>query len=226
MKEQGTCHELAPRWHTALLVTLMLAVAVTGTILMLRGDAVPGAAGAVGPGFTAYLPMIVVQLGLVVYVVRVGRSRTVLVELLGRGWGRPARALVDGLLAAALWLVILGGELAWRAAFGAHAALAMLPRSLGEKLGWVVVATVVGVSEEIVYRGYLQTQLAGFGKHIAIGISAQAVLFGIAHAAQGGGAVVRFAVYGVLFGLLAFKRQSLWPGILCHVWTDVASGVF
>lgn len=223
MKEQGTCQELAPRWHTALLVTLMLAVAVTGTILMVRGAEVPGAREAARPGFSAYLPLIAVQSALAIYVARIGRPRSVLAELLGRGWGSSARAVTDVLLAATLWLVIVAGELAWRAAFGASDAVSMLPRSLGEKAGWVVVAAVVGMSEELVYRGYLQTQLAGFGKSIAMGIVGQAVLFGAAHAAQGGGAAARFAVYGALFGLLAFWRKSLWPGILCHVWTDVAS---
>ncbi|WP_437760941.1 CPBP family intramembrane glutamic endopeptidase [Sorangium sp. So ce1389] len=53
----------------------------------------------------------------------------------------------------------------------------------------------------------------------------QAALFGLAHGEQGWGAMARIAAYGLAFGALARWRQSLWPGILCHAWTNLASGL-
>jgi hypothetical protein len=37
--------------------------------------------------------------------------------------------------------------------------------------------------------------------------------------------MARIALYGVGFGALARWRRSLAPGIVCHVWTDLASGL-
>jgi uncharacterized protein len=89
----------------------------------------------------------------------------------------------------------------------------------------VIVAASVGFGEELVFRGYLQTQLTAFTGSAGVGIVLQAVLFGIVHAEQGATTAARLAVYGLAFGALARWRRSLLPGIACHAWTDVASGL-
>ncbi|MDB4942325.1 MAG: Abortive infection protein [Labilithrix sp.] len=226
---------LAPRWHTALLVALIVSVAVAGTLLTLggHGEAIAQPRErARNVLLLAYLPLIVVQLALAAYVSIVARAPGTLRALVGRGWDRPARALIDFVTAALLWVAIVLGELGYRAASvaghngNAGANAAMLPHTLNEKAAWVLAAVVVGTCEEIVYRGYLQTQLTRFLGGVPRGIAAQAVLFGIAHASQGPAAMARFAVYGALFGVVARARRSLVPGMLCHVWTDAASGLF
>ena len=100
----------------------------------------------------------------------------------------------------------------------------MLPHTWTERVAWGLVSLCVGVSEEVVYRGYLQTQLAAFTGHARVAMVLQAVLFGIAHGEQGASAVARLAIYGLAFGALARFRRSLLPGIACHVWTNLASG--
>lgn len=107
---------------------------------------------------------------------------------------------------------------------GAPTPSSLLPGNGVERLGWAAVALSAGFCEEVVYRGYLQSQLAWFTRREGAGILLQALLFGIAHGEQGGAAALRSVVYGVLFGVVARWRRSLWPGIVCHVAIDLTSG--
>lgn len=214
---------LAPRWHTAVLISLMIAVAATGTLLA-RGEGSLEAPSPRGRIVTAYLPLIVVNWGLTIYVCRVGRARSALRPLLGRGWDSVGRAATDLALAAATWLAVEAAEAAagmWRNA----AVVALLPHGGPERAVWVLVAVTVGVCEEVVYRGYLQTQLAAFTGRAGLAVVLQAALFGMAHGEQGLAVVVRFTLYGVVFGALARWRRSLLPGIAAHIGIDLASGL-
>ncbi|RYE87891.1 MAG: CPBP family intramembrane metalloprotease [Myxococcales bacterium] len=228
----GSGAPLAPRWHTLALVALQVSVAAAGLWLTHAGGGVPAAPVAPAPWasrlVSVYLPMVIVQVGLVIYVARVGRPQSALGALIGRRWGTPARAAVDVALGLLAWLLILGGEVAWARwsrVTTATSVTAMLPHTWPERLAWVVVASIVGFSEEVVYRGYLQTQLTAFTRSALAGIVLQAALFGLAHGEQGPAVMVRFALYGLGFGALARWRQSLLPGVVGHVWTDAASGL-
>ena len=222
---------LAPRWHTALLVALILLVFVTGSLLQGHGGvqlpsrvpAEPRSSRLV----SVYLPLLLVNWGLSLYVTRLFLPRNELQELLGRGWSRPRHACVDIALAIALAVLIRVLD-AWlqRVAVGPNAALSsLLPSTGAERLAWVLVASSVGFCEEVVYRGYLQRQLSAFCGSASAGIVLQALLFGLAHGEQGPAAALRVGLYGLLFGALARTRRSLLPGILCHVGLDLASGL-
>jgi len=219
---------LAPRWHTAALVGLYLAVAATGAALQRLGAppvAVPSGGGRV---VAMYLPLLVVQWGIALYVCRVGRARNALATLLGLRWTSIDRAVGDVALAAVGWVAIKAVALAWARTFAsgvAPAVTALLPQSLPERLMWAVVAVSVGFCEEVVFRGYLQRQFEGFWGRPWLAVGLQAALFGVAHGEQGVQAMARAALYGVGFGALARWRRSLVPGILCHAWTDLASGL-
>jgi membrane protease YdiL (CAAX protease family) len=135
--------------------------------------------------------------------------------------------LRDVALAASGWLLLEASEIAWNALGGrgvAGSVAAWLPRTGVERVAWIVVSVSVGVSEELVYRGYLQKQLGAYARRRGAGIVLQAALFGIAHADQGAAAAIRFAVYGIAFGALA-RWRGLLPGMICHVGIDVASGL-
>jgi membrane protease YdiL (CAAX protease family) len=175
-----------------------------------------------------YLPAIAVQWGLVAYVSRLGRGRNFLPELLGRRWTSVARAGTDMALACAGWLLIEGAEFAFARMFGSShgARSAILPLTELERVVWCAFAISAGFCEEVVYRGYLQGQLGGWTHSLNAGIFLQAVLFGLAHADQGGWAAVRLGLYGFGLGLLARYRGSLVPGILCHVGIDLATGLW
>jgi membrane protease YdiL (CAAX protease family) len=218
-------HYLAPPWHTAVLIALILGVAALGT--WLSGgphDVTPLPAS--GSRITAlYLPMITVQWGLAVYVCRIGRGESALGSLVGRTWHTIRGAAVDVAVAIACVGLVLALEhaLGPPSAGRAAAVSALLPHTLAERGVWSAVALSAGVCEELVYRGYLQTQLRAFTGSAAAGVLVQGALFGIAHGEQGAGAAARAAVYGVVLGLLALSRKSLVPGMLTHVAIDFAS---
>lgn len=196
---------VAPWWHTAALAVVIVSVAVAGS-LSPHGQQPASRIAAV------YVPTIVVQIGLVFWVSRALRSRSVLRELVGRA------ALADVPLALALAAVVVGGELV----FGSpsESALAILPRTGSERVVWILLAASVGFAEELVYRGYLVVQLRALTRSSAAAVVLQALLFAVAHAYQGAGAMLRFAVYALAFGAVAVRRGSLWPTILCHVGID------
>jgi len=219
---------LAPLWHTALLVALILSVACTGLLLQYRGVTV--SEPAVRAGYPSriwvhYLPLLVVNLALTAYSCCLFRQPNALGALLGNiGWGRT----VKDLAAAGLILVLVqGAEFAYSSWFSAgqgtpHVA-ALLPTSPLERAVWVLVAVTVGFCEEVVYRGYLQTQLGAFTGRGWLGVLLQAALFGLAHAEQGRATALRILVYGLLLGGVAKRSRSLAPSILAHIGIDLTS---
>ena len=219
---------VAPRWHTALLLGLYGSVALAGSLLQARGAPVSALPGDHGRVVARYLPLLLAQWGTAFYVCRVGRPASALRPLLGAPWTTARRALADVALGALGWLAVLGVEAAWSrlgAAATAPAVTALLPHTAAESVAWVVVAVSVGVCEELVFRGYLLTQLAAFTGRPAVAVALQAAVFGLAHGEQGASAAARAALYGAGLGALARWRRSLAPGIVCHVWTDLASGL-
>jgi uncharacterized protein len=218
---------LAPRWHTALLVSLMLLVAALGSVLAARGALVTAPTPNVSRILFVYLPTVIVSWSMAFYCFRIGRKKNVLSELVGKRWTTPTRALVDLLLGFALLVFIDGSETIYSHfshASSNPAVLAILPQTVSEKCAWVVLASSVGFCEEVIYRGYLRTQFTGFFNSLTVGVVVQAVLFGIAHGEQGVATAIRFAIYGIGFGVIAVKRRSLLAGIACHIAIDLSSG--
>lgn len=229
--EQQIAHEpesLVPPWHTAALITLIIAVAVTGTWLSSHGGAFTREEHPTSRILAVYLPLLIVNFALLLYVCRIGRPRSALRDLLGRPWRTPTRALTDvGLaLAGCVLIEVMEGVLA-RVVDGRRSAavLQILPNSPSERLVWILVAVSVGFCEEVVYRGYLKTQLAALTRAVPIAVVIQGLLFGVAHAEQGLASASRTALYGIALGALAAWRGSLIPGILCHVGLDLVSGL-
>ncbi len=212
---------LAPPGHTYALVALMLAVAATGAF---GGQTLQSTtAGAAPAALSAYAPLIVVNLGLAFYVCRVGLQRSILGALFSQGRYDARRALGDFVAAGALALLLVFAENGFATLLGAPesaAGHALLPVTGLEKLLWTFVAMLVGFSEELVYRGYLQRQLCMLSGQLPLAVIGQALLFGIAHGEQGGWAVARFALYSVALGWVAATRRSLIPTVMCHVAVD------
>ena len=91
---------------------------------------------------------------------------------------------------------------------------------------WVLLCLMVGVIEEAVFRGYLQTQLTAWGRgNAAVGVAFSALVFGAAHGYQGLRNMVLLTVFGVLFSLLALFRRGLRAGIFAHSWHDLFTGL-
>jgi hypothetical protein len=125
--------DVAPAWHTAVLIALIVAVAVTGTLLTRRGVTVAAPVAPTSAIPTLYVQMILVAWGLLFYVCRVGRPRCALRALVGEGWTSVGRAAADLALAASAWLLIEACEIGWTRLFatGASASVAAMLPGLG-----------------------------------------------------------------------------------------------
>ena len=146
------------------------------------------------------------------------------------------------------WLMV--AFIAWGARFGGASlrtlAGAFTPtgrsvlRDLGIAIAYLLVAQVVlgivtaatghfihsdGICEEMIFRGYMQRQFTAWTGSAAAGIALQGIVFGIAHSYQGPGMVIVIAVYGCLFGTLAWWRKSLRPGMAAHFIQDAIGGL-
>lgn len=144
----------------------------------------------------------------------------------------PFLLLATALLYALVWALnrFLVPELAaWLQFRGGPSILGYLQGNTVAFLGWLAISWLVGgFCEELLFRGFLLNKVAtlcgGQGIGLAVGVIAQAVLFGLLHLYQGGfGFVFAFTMasaFGV--GYLACRR-NLWPLILVHgSWNSLA----
>jgi membrane protease YdiL (CAAX protease family) len=220
---------VAPAWHTALFVVVIVSFAALsartqGQMIAHRGRV------------TVYLLTLAWEYLLVGYILWGARKKGVtLREIVGGRWKSPENLLIDVAIAFAFWMVAAGTLAALSFALGlaspsqvaqARKQLgALLPQSGLEMVLWLVLSATAGFCEEIMFRGYLQQQFRAATRSTAAAIVLQAVIFGIAHAYQGGRRIILIAVYGALFGMLAAWRKSLRPGMIGHAMQDSFSGI-
>jgi hypothetical protein len=101
----------------------------------------------------------------------------------------------------------------------------MLPHGGVELAFWIALSVSAGICEETIFRGYLQRQFMALTKNAPAGIILSSATFGAAHAYQGFRMVVLIALYGAMFGTLAYWRGSVRPGMIAHSWQDSLNGV-
>jgi len=103
------------------------------------------------------------------------------------------------------------------------AALALLPRSRGERRLFALVGVTAGVCEEWLYRGFFLAVVAA----LAPGLPAVAlvlvagVAFGLAHAYQGLAGVLTTGVFGALLAGVYLSTGSLLLPVLLHAAIDL-----
>jgi membrane protease YdiL (CAAX protease family) len=221
--------EVAPAWHTVLFVVIIIAFAALSA--RSQGEMI-----AKHGRVSAYLLTMAWEYVLVGYVVWGARKKGVtLRQLVGGKWQRVEDFLIDVAVAFGFWIVALGVLAALSKALGLASAAQveqakkqlgpLLPRS-GVELGlWLALSVTAGFCEEVMFRGYLQKQLASWTRSSAVAVVAQGLVFGIAHAYQGGRRIILIGVYGALFGLLAVWRKNLRPGMIGHTLQDSFSGL-
>jgi membrane protease YdiL (CAAX protease family) len=155
------------------------------------------------------------------------RGASVLV-VLGRHWHSARELLRDIGVAAGFWIVAavllwIFGWLLRIAPLGRNVSL--LPRGGIELTLWIALSVTAGVCEETIFRGYLQQQFIALTKSTPAGILLSAAAFGAAHAYQGFRMVIEIGLYGAMFGILAYWRGSVRPGMIAHAWQDSLNGV-
>jgi membrane protease YdiL (CAAX protease family) len=162
------------------------------------------------------------------------RKRITLRELIGGRWANAEDFLRDLLIASGFWLLAVavlgaGAKLMHLDEAGKFDSLRqqlgfLIPGTTLELLVWCCVSTTAGICEEIIFRGYLQRQFAAITRSMLAGALLSAVVFGAAHGYEGGPRMLLIGVYGLMFGLLAWWRKSLRPGMIAHAWHDAISG--
>ncbi len=108
----------------------------------------------------------------------------------------------------------------------ARAVVQLAPSNGKEIVSWLLLCVLVGIAEELVFRGYLQQQFIAWSRGTAAGgVVFSALMFGAAHGYEGARAMFLLAVFGALFSLLALFRRNLRAGIFAHSWHDAIAGL-
>lgn len=241
---------LAPVWHTVLLVAFIFAVSFAGIHRHSASNRSDSVNRLITYGITAALELAMV--GWVAFGLRL--RKIPLRSLLGSIPGDIRSIGLDLVIALAFWigsLMVLGSVTAmwlgveaavkyWRAPAHAgktfapdishqqatRAVVQLAPETGREVAAWVMLCLLVGVAEELVFRGYLQRQFIAWGNGVvAVGVAFSAIAFGAAHGYEGVRNMFLLAVYGALFGLLALFRRSLRAGMFAHIWHDLIAGL-
>lgn len=99
----------------------------------------------------------------------------------------------------------------------------LAPRNRREQ-GWFdALSVTAGICEEFVYRGLLLGALAALiGLWPAV--IGSTLLFGLAHAYQGVGGVVRTGAFGAVGALLTVFSGSIWVAVAVHAIVDLSQG--
>ena len=177
-----------------------------------------------------YMVIVFYEWLLFVFIVAgVRRSGASVLLVLGDHWHSVRQVLRDIGIALGFWIV--AAALLWvfsrllRISAPAPNVVSILPHGAIEVTLWVVLSITAGICEETIFRGYLQRQFMALTKNAPAGILLSAVAFGAAHAYQGPRMVILIGLYGAMFGILAYWRGSVRPGMIAHAWQDSLGGV-
>jgi len=228
--EQGGL--LAPWWHTALMVLLIIGLSVAGVRQLRSLGNHPFHLVA---NYSLSIAYEWVLAGLTLWGIHM--RKVPLRQLLGEQQPGARAWLVDLGVALGYWVVavmvlgLLGNALTKIP--GSH----IDPQKIGdvtqklapgtgiEMLLFLVLSLSAGICEELVFRGYLQQQFARWGRRTWVGVALSALVFGGAHGYEGVAGVLLITAYGAMFGVLALWRRGLRTGMIAHAWHDSVSGL-
>ncbi len=216
---------LAPIWHTAILVAVLLVASLSGS----RGH----------HAATNHHKLLQYAWGMTWEWLLFGfawlgfRKRVKLRELIGGRWSSAEDFFMDVCIAGFFWfvsmIVLAVVAKAIRLDHGNLDAMRkeldfLVPRSRVELTVWFCLSSTAGFCEEVLFRGYLQLQCAALTGSMLLGAIISAIIFGASHGYEGPARMFLIGIYGLLFGLLAWWRKSLRPGMMAHAWHDALSG--
>jgi membrane protease YdiL (CAAX protease family) len=221
--------KVAPILHTLVLIVIILAFSLLGSS---RQQRVSTAHGRV----ILYSGTIVWEWLMVGYIILGIRRRGLKLRDLIRGrWTSAGKFFADIGIAIGFWITamfVLGavGYLLGMASPSAAAEAKqkigfLVPRSLLELALFLGVSATAGFCEEVIFRGYLQRQFEAVTKSAVAGIVLQAIIFGAGHGYEGAPRMILIAVFGAMFGILAYWRKSLRPGMIAHGMHDSIQGI-
>jgi len=213
---------VAPAWHTAVVLVALLGLSLAsarshGLLFAAYGRA------------ASYVAVMVSEWVIVAFIwYGVSRRGIRIRDLVAGRWTRVKDFLRDlgialGFLA--ISLAILNGVGQLLKAAPNQAIQNIFPHGPVEVTLFLMLAATAGFCEELIFRGYLQRQFAALTQATIGGIVLQAIAFGVGHGYQGWRLMVVITVFGTLFGLLAYWRRSIRPGMLAHFIQDSVGGL-
>ena len=116
----------------------------------------------------------------------------------------------------------LSGLFGWRET---EVVYGIMPATRRERVMFALLAATAGVSEELVFRGFLPAFVMPWSASYLVGALPVAVVFGFLHAYQGRHGVVRTAVVGAVLAVGVAWTGSLWPSIFAHTALDLLFGL-
>lgn len=223
---------IAPRWHTALMIVLIVGLSFTGARNMHHESGRPLH---LVPNYAITIVYEWFLAGLALWGIHMrGNSRSRLVGEIRQGWRGWwidfGAALIFWIVAVTL-LAILANVLAripgshLNAGKIADVTYKLAPRTGVEMVLFLVLSISAGICEEFIFRGYFQQQFARVGRAMWVGVLISAVLFGCAHGYEGITGMVLITAYGAMFSVLALMRRGLRTGMIAHAWHDAFSGI-
>jgi membrane protease YdiL (CAAX protease family) len=218
---------IAPRWHTLVILILILAFSAIGAL------------GAHSPTMTppirlqvrvaGYVSATVVEWLILAFVWFGIRVRGVsLRDLIGGRWSnwpavvRDLGIVIPFFIASNLVSALLTGFLK---VDPSQAVRGMLPHGGIEAALYLLMALTAGFCEEIIFRGYLQRQFTEMMENAGAAVVTQGILFAVFHGNQGWKFMVIIATYGWFLGALAYWRRSVRPGMIAHFAQDGLVGL-
>jgi len=219
---------VAPAWHTAGVLLLLLGLVAIG-LFLLGGDFINHAHNRA----LIYAVTMAIEWLIVAFIALGARWQGASLRTLTGGNSPQWRTIALDLGLASTYLVIANivlGILGFILGHLMHATSDtaiknFLPHTASEIALWLLLSLTAGICEEMIFRGYLQRQFVVWTGNAAAGIALQGILFGLAHAYQGPTRILVIAVYGCMFGSLAYWRKSLRPGMLAHFLQDGIGGI-
>jgi uncharacterized protein len=217
---------LAPWWNTGLLIALIAATSVFGSMRAAKSSM----AGHHLANYGVTIAWEWTLAGIALWGTRL--KKTPLRELLGERRRGARELLFDAAVAMVFWLVsilVLACLALLLRVFHLESAQKQIgqlaPSSVSEAVLWVVLSGSAGICEEFLFRGYFQQQFTRASGQVWVGVVLSALLFGCAHGYEGMAGMLMITVYGALFSLLAIRRRSLRAGMIAHAWHDSITGI-
>jgi membrane protease YdiL (CAAX protease family) len=218
-----------PYWHTAVLLLVLGALSV--------GNARSAHGTLSGNGHVRiYLATIAYEWLFTAYVWwGVRRAGGTLRELIGGRWQRVEDFLLDIAIAVGAWisalLVIAIAALAMGMDHSGNLDDArkqigfLAPQSSLEVFLWICLSATAGFCEEVLFRGYFQSQFTRLLRNRWLALVAVSIFFGLGHGYEGAQRMVLIAMLGFSFGVLSMWRKSLRPAMMAHTLQDTISGL-
>jgi membrane protease YdiL (CAAX protease family) len=100
----------------------------------------------------------------------------------------------------------------------------LLPVSRDEQVLFTGVSVTAGVSEEIVFRGFLIPALALATASLPLAVLLSSAVFGVVHAYQQPAGALRAALLGALLAAPLIVHGSIVPAIIAHTLIDIIAG--